>query len=124
MLGFLDKPEFDACFDIAQADRVRAGSSRSHIRIIRGQDRRDRNDDVEMHVGKRAPVELDRRARGVGFNGGAVDREQRIKFVVPELNGFRVVGLKRRPGPCSNRCGQNTKNGEDGQAQPNHHPSP
>ena len=47
-------------------------------------------------VGKRSPVELDGRPKGVVFTMGAVSSRKYIDLVVSDFDGIRIVCLKRR----------------------------
>ena len=101
MLGFLHEPVFDSQLDVSETESSRTRAGGGEAGIVRRKNRRGGNDDVEVNVGKSAPVELQGRPNRVGFHGGAVRRSECIELVVPEINWLRIVGLKRRTGQCS-----------------------
>ena len=99
MFGLLDEAVFDAGFDIADAEGAGACAERGICRVVRWQGRGGGNDDVQVNVGKSAPIELDRGAFGVGFETRPVGTRESIEFVMLVVDGLGVVGLKGRAGP-------------------------
>ena len=114
MFGFLDETKFDAQLDIAHAERSRTHAGRGEGGIVGRKDGRGGNNDVEVHVGKSSPIELERGAERVGFHGRTVRCCERVELIVSEVNGFGVVRLEGRAGEGGGGEGKQESEGAEG----------
>ena len=70
---------------------------------------------MELHAGKRAPVELEGRPRGVHLRRSAVHAAEDVELVVMQIDRNRIVGLVGRALRPQPRHG---KDESSGQSQP------
>ena len=82
---------------IRVAEGGRANAGRGVDRVIGWVDSAPGRDDVELHPGNRAPVELEGRTNGIDFRRRSIHAPEDVELVMVQVHRNRIVGLKRRP---------------------------